>query len=133
MICCDRFLTDVVNMDSVNPNISSEISDQPQDTVTGSMECTIKYEHEYNTRISNDMAVSPAAINKEIEEVHDEDASIIVSAAETDIKQGYSISIDQCPKIESEFCEIHALTNQDQDSMTEVRYNVKQLYPFLPM
>ncbi|KAL0393968.1 UNVERIFIED_CONTAM: protein tesmin/TSO1-like CXC 2 [Sesamum latifolium] len=119
--CPDQFLTDVVNMDSVDPNISSDSTteksenmDQPPDAVRGSKKLIIEHEE-----TSQQMSVAPPSITREIKEVHQQDTLIDVSAVETDIKQGGSISIYQCPKIESELFGDHASTNPDQDSMTE--------------
>ncbi|KAK4435781.1 protein tesmin/TSO1-like CXC 2 [Sesamum alatum] len=118
--CPDQFLTDVVNMDSVDPNISSDSSlekcenVQPPDAVRGSKDLVVKHEETIQQ-----MSVAPPSITREIEEVHQQDTLIDVSAVETDTKQGGSISIYQCPKIESELFGDHASTNPDQDSMTE--------------
>ncbi|KAL0330841.1 UNVERIFIED_CONTAM: hypothetical protein Sangu_1629600 [Sesamum angustifolium] len=119
--CPDQFLTDVVNMDSVDPNIASDSTieksenmDQPQDAVRGSKELMIKHEE-----TSQQMSVAHPSITREIKEVHEQDTLIDVSAVETDTKQGGSILIYQCPKIESELFGDHASTTPDQDSMTE--------------
>ncbi|KAK4388948.1 protein tesmin/TSO1-like CXC 2 [Sesamum angolense] len=92
--CPDQFLTDVVNMDSVDPNIASDSTieksenmDQPQDAVRGSKELIIKHEE-----TSQQMSVAHPSITREIKE---------------------------CPKIESELFGDHASTTPDQDSMTE--------------
>lgn len=129
--CPDQFLTDVVNMDSVDPNISSDLTikkseniDEPPDVVTGSKELIVKHEE-----TSEKISVAPPSITREIKEVHKQDTLIDVNAVETNIKQG-GISIDQCPKIESELSQGHASINPDKDSMTEVSENLKQLPHF---
>ncbi|XP_011081944.1 protein tesmin/TSO1-like CXC 2 [Sesamum indicum] len=119
--CPDQFLTDVENMDSVDPNISSDSTieksenmGQPPDAVRGSKELIIKHDE-----TSQRMSVAPPSLTTEIKEVHQQDTLIDVSAVETDIKQGGSNSIYQCSKIESKLFGDHASTNPEQDSMTE--------------
>ncbi|KAI3454026.1 hypothetical protein Pfo_010689 [Paulownia fortunei] len=121
--CPEQFLTDIVNVDSVDLNFSinstvkkSEYIDQPPDAVTGSKEILVKLD----SRISEEIAVVPPVICRQTEEVHKENTSLGVSAVEKDIKQGDGVSVDQCPKIELELPVDHALTNRDEeDSMTE--------------
>ncbi|PIN12528.1 hypothetical protein CDL12_14865 [Handroanthus impetiginosus] len=97
--CSDQFLTDIVDMDSVDPNVpsdstvkKSEIIDLPPDAVT---------------------------VTREIEDVHKEDASTEFSSVETDLKKGDTVSVNHSPKLESELPVDHALTNQSQDSIIE--------------
>ncbi|KAG8375458.1 hypothetical protein BUALT_Bualt10G0102000 [Buddleja alternifolia] len=104
--CPDQFLTDIVNMDSADLNISadstinkSEQISQPPDAVTG----------------SQGISSTPPPITRQSEEVLKEDTSTDVSAVETDIKQGDSVSEDRSPAIEPELPIDHALTNYDQD------------------
>lgn len=116
-------------MDSLDPKFSFEIIDQPSDAAPGSM-VPDKCDHEYNTRMSEDVTFSPAAINRKLEKVHEKDGWVIVSAEETGVKKIGSISCNQFPHIESEFCECQALRNQNLDSMTEVHDNLKKIRPF---
>lgn len=76
-----------------------------------------------SVNISEDVTFSSAAINGEIEEVDEQDGSIIVGAEETDPQQRDIISSNKFPEIESEFQEYQALRNQNHDSKTEVRNN----------
>ncbi|KAK6158800.1 hypothetical protein DH2020_006114 [Rehmannia glutinosa] len=85
----DQFLTDVLDMDSVDPNKSSEKVDQPPHVVTGAE--NLPPEYQYYARILKGIDSVPTIITSEIETVHKEDASVDVSP----------------------------LGNQDQDFMTE--------------
>lgn len=106
-------------MDFSDPNFSFY---QASDAATGSM-VTEKHECGHNTRTSEDVTFSSAAIIREIEEVHEEDGWIVVGAEETDAQQSDSISSDHCLMVESEFHEYQASRNQSQDSMNEVHDN----------
>lgn len=116
-------------MDSSNPKFAFEIIDQPSDAATGSM-VTEKCELEYNTITSEDVTISPAAINRETKEVDEEEGWIIVGSEENDAQHKDSMSNNQHRKICPEFHEYLDLRNQNQDSMTEVHDNLEHLPTF---
>ncbi|KAL8504202.1 hypothetical protein ACS0TY_022804 [Phlomoides rotata] len=123
--CSEQFLTDIVNVESVDQDLSpdstikrSDCNDQSPDAVTCSKEVLVKTDHEHKSRIIEEIDVPPV-ISKQTEEVHKENALIYLSAAEKDIKQTDGLSNDHCPIIGLELLEDHDLANQDIDSLTE--------------
>ncbi|XP_073130746.1 protein tesmin/TSO1-like CXC 2 [Henckelia pumila] len=124
----DQFLSEILNMDSVDPNNpsnsaikTSECNNQSPDNVAG-IEFSVKPVYKYNsTRHEEIVVAAPPSISRPTEEVHALEASADVNAAETDIKHDKGISAEQCVNIGLEPSVNHALTNIDQgDSMNEV-------------